>query len=68
MGVQLERISVKTRAIETFTLPDFPKMPQWVVRKFDLVEYEAQVELWRRNAQQGIRDALRSIQAQSPSG
>lgn len=64
MSTQLERIALKPKAIQTFTLPEMPKMPQWVVRKFELTEYEEQMELWRRNAQEGIRSALQAVQSQ----
>lgn len=63
-NTQLERIAVKTKAIQTFTLPDMPKMPAWVVRQFNLQEYEDQMEQWRRNAQEGIRAALMAVQSQ----
>lgn len=64
MSTQLERIALKTKAIQSFVLPQIPKMPVWVVRKFELTEYEAQMELWRQNAQEGIRSALQAVQSQ----
>lgn len=65
MSLQLDRISVRPRAIQTFTIPPFPKLPTWFVRQFKLEAYEGEVERWRQNAQNEIRTALQSIKSQS---
>jgi hypothetical protein len=62
---QLARIAVKAKAIESFTVPNLPKLPERFVRQFDLSAWENDMELWRRNLQTGIRDALISIKSQS---
>lgn len=62
---QLDRISVKPKAIESFTIPPLPKLPDWFVSKFDLRGWESEMENWRQNVQTGIRDALVSIKSQS---
>ena len=61
---QLERIAVKRKAIATFTLPEMPRMPGWVVRQFHLESWENELEQWRRNAQEALRDALKAIQSE----
>lgn len=55
---QLERIAVKAKAIESFTVPSFPKLPEWFVSRFDLRSFEAEVETWRQNTQTAIREGL----------
>lgn len=63
-NARVELIAVKKRAIQSFTLPEIPRMPAWVVRQFKLEEWEGEMEKWRRDAQEGIRDALKSIQSE----
>lgn len=63
-NARVELIAVKKKAIQSFVLPEFPKMPAWVVRQFKLEEWETQMEKWRRDSQEGIRDALKSIQSE----
>lgn len=63
-NANVERIAVKKKALQSFVLPEFPRMPEWVVRQFKLEDWHNEMELWRRNAQEGIRDALKSIQSE----
>lgn len=57
-ALQLARISKRVRAIEDFTIPDLPKLPEWFVRQFKLEEYNGEQERWRQNVQTGVREAL----------
>lgn len=66
-NTQLERISAKIKAIQPLTIPPVPKLPERFVRQWRLEEFDAEWELWRQQAQEAIRDALRAIQSQSPS-
>lgn len=63
--LQLARISVKPKAIESFTVPALPKLPERFVRQWDLSAWEGELELWRNNLQTAIREALLSIKSQS---
>ena len=62
---QLARISVKPKALESFTVPNLPRLPDRFVRQFDLKGWQDEMEVWRQNLQNGIREALVSIKSQS---
>lgn len=63
--IQLSRISVKPKALESFTVPPLPKLPARLIAAFDLSGYENEMENWRQNLQTGIREALVAIKSQS---
>lgn len=62
-STQLERIAVKRKAVQTFTIPSVPRLPEWFIRQFKLDDWTADMEHWRRNAQESIRAALEAIKS-----
>lgn len=62
---QLARISIKPKAIESFTVPPLPKMPARIIAQFNLAGWESEMDNWRQNLQTSIREALLSIKSQS---
>jgi hypothetical protein len=63
-NLQLERRAQKRRALTDFTVPEFPKLPDKLVRAFGLREYEADVERFRQQLQSNIQEALLSVKVE----
>lgn len=61
-NLQLSRISKRVRAIQDFTVPEVPRLPEWFVRQFKLEDYNAEFERWRQNVQTQLREGFSAVQ------
>lgn len=64
-NAKVELIAVKKKAIQSFTLDTFPRLPEWFVRQFKLQDWENEVERWRQKSQEAIRDGLLAVKSES---